>query len=259
KAFEEKKDELIQKLQMLCKMIFRPENLEIDFTGAREELPALDEEIGKLCSALYTESVEKEHFIPEPEKKNEGLTSQSRVQYVCRAGNFRKKGLPYDGSLKALQMLMDTEYLWTNVRVKNGAYGCQSSFGSTGESFFVSYRDPEIMKTLEIYENAAEYVRNFEVDERTMTKYIIGAIGELDLPKTPSKKGSYSRGAYLSGETKEEIQRRRDELLATTPEKIRSLAKYIDAFMEDKCLTVCGNAGKIKENEKIFDRIENLL
>ena len=259
KAFKEKKDELIRELQKLCKMIFRPENLEIDFTGAREELPALDEEIGKLCSMLYTEPVEKAHFIPEPEKKNEGLTSQSQVQYVCRAGNFRKKGLPYDGSLKVLQMLMDTEYLWTNVRVKGGAYGCQSSFGSTGESFFVSYRDPEIMKTLGVYENAAEYVRNFEVDERTMTKYIIGAIGELDLPKTPSKKGSYSRGAYLSGETKEEIQRRRDELLATTPEKIRSLAKYIDAFMEDKCLTVCGNAGKIKENEKIFDRIENLL
>jgi Zn-dependent M16 (insulinase) family peptidase len=76
---------------------------------------------------------------------------------------------------------------------------------------------------------------------------------------TPSAKGSFSKEAWLSGVTEEDLQKERDELLATTPEKIRSLAKYVDAFMEDECFVVAGNSGKIKENEKMFGRIENLF
>ena len=91
-----------------------------------------------------------------------------------------------------------------------------------------------------------------------MTKYVIGAIGELDTPMTPATKGGFSREAWLAGVTEADLQKERDEPLATTPEKIRSLAKYVDAFMEDECFVVAGNSGKIKENKKMFDHIENL-
>ena len=92
-----------------------------------------------------------------------------------------------------------------------------------------------------------------------MTKYVIGAIGELDTPMTPSAKGSFSKEAWLSGVTEEDLQKERDELLATTPEKIRSLAAYVDAFMGDECFACAGNTAKIRENEKLFGRIENLF
>lgn len=257
--YEKNAKGLIEKLQMLAKMIFRVENLRVDFTGAREVLPAFEEKISDLKKDLFTCEVMKGKFIPKLEKKNEGFMEPSQVQYVCRAGNYRKKGLPYDGSLKALKVMMGYEYLWMNVRVRGGAYGCMCNFGTGGESYFVSYRDPQLGKTVEIYQGAAEFIRNFQADERTMTKYVIGAIGELDTPMTPSAKGSFSKEAWLSGVTEEDLQRERDELLATTPEKIRSLAKYVEAFMEDECFVVAGNSGKIKENEKMFGRIENLF
>ena len=258
-GFGEKKSELVEKLHMLVKMVFRPENLEVDYTGAREDLPELEKELAEFKKALFVCDVPKGSFVPVLEKKNEGFMEPSQVQYVCRAGNFRKKGLPYDGSLRALKVMMGYEYLWMNVRVKNGAYGCMCGFLPTGESYFVSYRDPQLEKTVEVYKGASEFVRNFRADERTMTKYVIGAIGEMDTPLTPSAWGSYCRSAYLAGIDQKELQRRRDELLATTPEKIRSLAAYIDAFMEDDCIVAVGNSGKIKENEKLFQRIENLF
>lgn len=257
--FETRKAELIDKLQNLAKMVFRPENLEVDYIGSREDLPVLEECVRELREKLFTCDVAKGHFEPVMEKKNEGFMEPSQVQYVCRAGNFRQKGLPYDGSLRALKVMLGYEYLWMNVRVKNGAYGCMCNFLGTGESYFVSYRDPQLAKTVEVYEKAADFIRNYQADERTMTKYIIGAIGELDVPMTPAAKGGYSKGNYYAGVTQEMIQKNRDELLATTPEKIRSLAKYVDAFMEDDCFVVAGNAGKIKENKKLFGKIENLF
>lgn len=257
--FEEKKKEFTDKLSMLAKMIFRPENLRVDFAADRAQLSALFEEIRKFKESLFTEDVPKGKFVPKLSKKNEGFMVPSQVQYVCRAGNYAKKGLKYDGSLRALKVMMGYEYLWMNVRVRGGAYGCVANFGSTGESFFTSYRDPQLSNTVEVFEGAADFVRNFEADERTMTKYVIGAIGDMDTPMTPSALAGFSKDCYLDGTTEEDLQRERDELLATTPEKIRSLAKYIEAFMEDECFCVVGNTGKIKENEKMFGEIKNLF
>ena len=257
--FAAKKEALKERLVTLTKMIFRAENLRVDFTGAREVLPEMEAQIEAFKKDLFTCEVEKGSFVPELKKKNEGFMEPSQVQYVARTGNYRKKGLPYDGSLRALKVMMGYEYLWMNVRVRGGAYGCMCNFSTTGESYFVSYRDPNLGKTVETYQGAADFIRGFEADERTMTKYVIGAIGELDTPMTPATKGSFSKEAWLSGVTQEDLQRERDELLATTPEKIRSLAKYVDAFMEDECFVVAGNSGKIKENEKMFGCVENLL
>ena len=257
--FEGKKEELIAGLRTAAERIFRPENLEVDFTGSRDLLPSIEKEVERLKEGLYTGPVKKEEYIPVLEKKNEGLMCPSQVQYVCRAGNFRKKGLPYVGSLRVLKVMLGFEYLWMNIRVKNGAYDFLCNFASTGESVMVSYRDPQIKKTVEVYEGAAEYVRNFQADDRTMTKYIIGAVGAMDVPMTPSTLGSYSRDIYISGQTQEDLQRIRDEVLSASPEDIRGLAKYIDAIMEDDCFVVVGNSGKIKEAEKMFGRIENLF
>lgn len=257
--YDSRKAELKEKLKTLCKMIFRADNLRIDFTGAREELPKLEEQLEALKKDLFTCEVEKGHFVPKLEKKNEGFMEPSQVNYVCRAGNYRKKGLPYDGSLKALKVMMGYDYLWVNVRMRGGAYGCSGNFAPTGESYFVSYRDPQLTRTVDVYKNAAEYIRNFQADERTMTKFVIGAIGDLDLPMTPSAKGSFSKEAYLAGITEADLQKERDELLATTPEKIRSLAKYVEAFMEDDLFVVCGNTNMIKGNKELFGTIENLI
>lgn len=256
--FETRKDELAEKLQTLCRMIFRPENLMVDYTGSEESFLALETSVADLKESLYTCEVEKETYLPPVKKKNEGFMNSGQVQYVSRAGNFLKKGLPYTGVLHVLRVMMGYEYLWTNVRVKGGAYGCMCGFNRNGNSYFVSYRDPNLGATLDVYEKAAEFIAGYEADERTMTKYIIGAFSSLDVPLTAAGKGRRSKVAYMMGLTVEMLQKERDEILKATPEDIRNLSKYIDAFMEEDCLCVVGNEQKIRAEEDKFITLENL-
>ena len=155
--------------------------------------------------------------------------------------------------------MMAYDYLWKNIRVLGGAYGCMSSFAKNGDAAFVTYRDPNLKNSIDVFEKASEYLRNFEADDRTILQYIIGAISDLDTPKTPSSKGSYGLTAYLCNAKMEKIQKNRDELLGTTKQTIRDLAKYVDAFMSDGCLCVIGSSEKIEEAKDSFDKIEQLL
>jgi len=258
-GFEEKKAELTEKLQALCKMIFRPENLMVDFVGDEKAFESLEKPLEELKEKLYTCQVEREAYVPETGRKNEGFMTPGQVQYVCRAGNFRKKGLPYKGSLRVLKVMENYGYLWMNVRVKGGAYGCMSGFGKSGDCYFVSYRDPNLGKTLEVYEKAADAVAGFEADERTVTQYIIGAVSDLDMPLNPAARGLRSLSAYMTGQTYEMVQKERDEVLSATLSDIRGLAEYIRAFMEEDYLCVVGNAQKLKAEEDKFMKIENLF
>lgn len=259
KNYKEKKEELKEKLQDICEFLFRPENLMFDFTGSRDSYEKFANVVSGFVSELYTSKLEAEGFTVIPEKKNEAFMTAGQVQYVAKAGNFLKKGLPYTGALRMLKVIMGYDYLWNQVRVKGGAYGCMSGFSKNGDSFFVSYRDPNLAKTLENYENAVDYLRNFSGDDRTVTQYLIGAISDLDTPLTPQSKGLRSLSAYMTKQTEADFQRERDELLAANEETIRGLAKYVESFLEDDCICVVGAAAKVKENSELFYSVENLL
>mgnify|MGYP001107303948 CR=1 FL=1 len=254
-----KKEFLKKNLKALIHYIFRPENLLIDYTGTEEGLAGIEEKIAEFRSTLFTDEVSGTPYVPELSKKNEAFMTAGQVQYVCRAGNFLKKGLPFTGALKVLKVMMGYEYLWTQVRVKGGAYGCMCTFSRSGDSYFVSYRDPNLEKTIETYQEAADYVKNYVADERTVTQFIIGAVSELDTPMTPKGRGNYSLAGYLTGLTMDRIQQERDELLATTAETIKGLSCYIEAFMKDDCLCVVGNGEKIKEEKKLFLSVDQLF
>ena len=124
---------------------------------------------------------------------------------------------------------------------------------------FVSYRDPNLGKTLEVYDNAAAAVGDFQADERTMTQYIIGTISDMDTPMNPAAKGLYSLSAYMTGVTMELLQKEREQVLSTEPEDIRALAEHIKAFMEEELMCVVGNAQKIQEERDKFLEIKNLF
>ena len=257
--FDEKKEELVKILQTLLKMIFRPENLMVDFVGEEKAVGLLDAPVEAFKAALYTEAVEMAHYIPKVSRKNEGFLTSGQVNYVCRAGNFRKSGLNYTGALRVLKVMLGYEYLWINVRVKGGAYGCMCSFGRSGDSYFVSYRDPNLGRTIDIYEKAADAIAEFTADERTMTQYIIGAVSDLDVPMNPAAKGLYSLSAYMTGLDAAALQREREELLSATVEDIRALSAHIRAFMQEDLLCVVGTASKVKEEQDRFLKVENLF
>lgn len=259
KNFDDRKEELVQNLKELSRCIFKPENLLVDYTATKEGYPGLEQAVKDLKKELFTDKTEQTGFVPELTKKNEAFMTAGQVQYVCRAGNFTDKGLPYTGALKVLKVMMGYDYLWNNVRVKGGAYGCMCNFYKNGDAYFVSYRDPNLDKTIDVYEKAAEYIKNVKLDERTVTQFIIGAVSELDTPMTPATRGSYSLGGYLTGLSMERVQKERDELLATTQEELQGLYKYVQAFMGEDYLCVVGNGEKIKENKELFMSVDQLF
>lgn len=257
--FEQKKEEIFKNLKTAMKYIFRKENLLIDLIGTDEAKELLNGKISPLLQKLSQDPLSEMQDTPVVRKKNEGLTTSAQVQYVCRAGNYRKHGLDYVGTLRLLKTILGYEYLWNEVRVKGGAYGCMSSYGRNGESYFVSYRDPNLEHTIGIYEKAADFVRGFEADEEVMTKYIIGTISELDIPLTPRTRGSRSMYAYLSNLSYEELQKEREDILAASESDVRKLGDYIAAFMSDNNLCVVGNEEKIKEQRELFMNVAPLI
>lgn len=258
KQMGENPQRVISVLQQLITRIFGTARLQVSFTGTKE---AYDRACPLLAEFL--------NLLPEGEKegakaefslsrKNEGFMDASRIQYVARSGNFRKHGFAYQGTLKILKMILSYEYLWVNVRVKGGAYGCMNSFLRTGDSYFVSYRDPNLAATNEIYEKIPEYVAGFNADERDMTKYIIGTFGALDSPLTPESRGSRSMAAYLEELTYEEIQKERDEILNAQPADIRALSDLVASVLSDECLCVIGNEQAIRSEAQMFDSLQGL-
>ncbi len=167
--------------------------------------------------------------------------------------------MEYTGALKILKVILSYDYLWINLRVKGGAYGCMSGFGRSGEGYFASYRDPNLKETNQIYEGVVEYLENFQVEDRDMTKYVIGTISDMDVPYPPSTKGNRGLSAYLSGVTSEMMGKEREEVLNASQEDIRRLAPIVKAVLSTGSLCVIGNEEKIAAESSMFAETKNLF
>ncbi len=256
--FDQRKQELKERLEILGRKLFHREGLFVSVTCDKEGLETVREPFLSFVQKLPHARDEQidNHLILK--KKNEGFMTPSQVQYVARTGNFVSAGFGYTGALRILKVMMSYDYLWVNIRVKGGAYGCMSAFGRTGDSYFVSYRDPNLGKTNEVYEGIPDYLEQFSADDREMTKYIIGTVSELDTPLTPAAKGSRSLNAWFSGVTPEDLQKERDEVLTATQEQIRALAPYMRAILSEHALCVVGNEQKILAEKDLFGSVQML-
>lgn len=271
RTFDEKSDEIVYQLEETAKIIFKKEHLMIDLTCSEVEVDALLQPmIEQIEKNLPTE--EKEHTdgeMYENEKVglrakmqkvvSEAYTTSGMVQYDACAGDFTKAGYSYHGALNVLKVMMNYDYLWIRLRVQGGAYGCMSGFASNGSGYFTSYRDPNLKETYDVYEGAIDYVKNFEADERTMRKYIIGAISGIDTPLGAADKGGRSLSAWLCHTSYEELEKNRYELLHTDVETIRSLSGIVEAVVHSGIRCVVGSTSKIEENKEMFQKIEPLI
>ena len=157
-----------------------------------------------------------------------------------------------------VKTILGYEYLWNSIRVKGGAYGVMCSFLDMGYGFFVSYRDPHLSATNEVYKGVPEYLRTFQANERDMMKYVIGTISDMDTPLTPRAVGERSFAAYMTNMTEEDKQRERDEVLATDQEKVREAAKVVEAILSDEKICVIGGEEKVQRAENLFECIRVL-
>lgn len=255
KDFNNKKEEIISNLKQLLIYIFRKENLIISYTGDNDSYKTY---ISSLINELYNEEINKEPFEFVKEIKNEGFKTPSQVQYVARFGNFEEVG-DYTGAFQVFGMALRYDYLWTQVRVLGGAYGCMSQTSRQKDIYFVSYRDPNLERTNDVFEKVVDYIENFNPTEDELTKYIIGAIGTLDEPLTPRAKGDTDFIYYLKGITYEDLKKERDEVLNVTLNDIKALKPLLKAVLDQQIICTVGNESKVESAKSLFKEVKNLF
>ena len=256
--FDEKKEELIRNLKELSQRIFCADNMMISYTSAEEGIEPMREAFGVVRNGLNSGGRSGEACILHCTKRNEGFKTSSKVQYVARVGNFIDGGEEYTGALQILKVILSYDYLWQNIRVKGGAYGCMSNFNRIGESYLISYRDPNLEKTMEVYEGVVDYLENFSVDDRDMTKFVIGTISNIDRPMNPAAKGSRSMNLYMNHVTEEMIRKEREEILNASQKDIRALAVVLKAMLDAQQLCVIGSEEKIDACSGMFGEVRTL-
>lgn len=259
KELSESPKSVSDKLAAIAKKLFARNRMLISFTGNNEAYgnakPSLEKVIAGFNKMSAVGNQAEVHF----NTAKEAFIDASQIQYVAKTGDFICEGYEYTGALRLLRIILSYDYLWINVRVKGGAYGCMNTFLRSGESYFVSYRDPNLSDTLDVYDRIPEYIKSFSPDERDMTKYIIGTFSALDTPMNPEAKGSRSLSAYLEGITYEQIQKERNEILNAQPEDIRRLADLVEAVLKKDSICVIGNENMIKESARLFENVEKLI
>lgn len=235
-------------------------NMTIDEKNWQEIEPRLSSFLDQIPVAG---DFENESWTMTFESLNEGMTLPAQVNYVGKGVNLYEHGYKFHGSSLVINRYLRTSWLWDNIRVQGGAYGAFSLFDKlSGVMSFVSYRDPNLYETLQVFDQTAEYLTQIQLDKKELEKAIIGSIGDMDTYLLPDAKGLVSMLRYLIGETDDKRQKMREEILSTRQEDFREFGRWLEAFKEKGLVTVLGNQGNIaaaKERGVSFDKVWPVL
>lgn len=259
KQLDNRSDDLIADMEMIASLVFNKNNLIVGITCSEEDYQTFEQQFPRFLSQFKNQPVVTQTLPSVAKPANEALLSPSKVQYVIKGANFRKLGYTYTGRLNLLSNILSWDYLTSKIRIEGGAYGSWLSFNPEGLVVMSSYRDPKVVETLQVYDQMADFVRNFKANKQEMTRYIIGSIAKLDKPMTPSLKGSSAIGYCLKNITLEDRQKERDELLNTNQQDINQLAKMISDITTHANYCIYGNEEKLKTHQNLFDNLVEVV
>lgn len=259
KNFEASSNEIKNNLIKVYETIFNKNNLIVSVVGTESESEKLVSNINIILDNLKDDKFETPSVKWQPSKESEGIITASNVQFVAKGFNCAKIGYKYSGKMRVMENILVNEYLYTRVRLQGGAYGAIMEMHKDGNLAFVSYRDPNLTKTVSAYNEAYKFLEGADFTEKDMENFIIGTVGKIYKPLTPDKKGEKAVENYICDISYEDTQRERDEILSTTLEDIKSYANMIKMGMDQNYCCVVGNEGRIKENKDMFDKVSMLL
>ena len=244
--------------------------IDSDWDAVAKKLEAIRQTVVNRAAAIAnvtTDRAERDAFRPQlaafldglPERERsftpwpvpstrvaEGLTMPAQVNYVAKGANILKLGYKPTGATAVAMTLLNTAYLWDKVRVQGGAYGSGTGFTEvTGSFVFTSYRDPNLLQTLDAYDQAPGFLTRPH-DEGELTRSIIGVIGRMDAYQLPDAKGYTSMIQTLIGETAEHRQKRRDEVLGARLADFKALADVLAEVAKVGEVAVLGGESAIK-------------
>ena len=249
-------DEVAEEFKGITQNLFTKENIFVNITAPESDYKKIENRVVGLSQKLPSKKQSPAKLKFEIGPINEAFLTASSVQSVGKGINLFELGMEYSGRFDVLNAVLRTCFLWDRVRVQGGAYGSQSSFDSySGDYGLVSYRDPNLTETLDIYDQIGDYLDTLDISDKELTKILIGCVGRLDPPMTADRKGSISMVEYLTGKTYELKQKRRDELLSTRLGDIKSFAGLFRKIKESGNVCVLGNEEKIKKSKNSFDHL----
>lgn len=258
RKFTENPQAVCDELGSVASLLFSRHNLTATTTCGQEEMKAFSKGLENFVTTLPGKEVTFQVWALNPQKKDEGILTPSKVQYVIDGYDFKKLGYSWNGKMQVLSQILSTDYLQTKIRVMGGAYGGFSVFNPAGMVTFRSYRDPNLKETIENYRGIPEYLSEFSTDETSMTRYIIGTIAGLDEPLTASQKGNQAVTYYFTRQTQADLQRDRDEILSTTVDDIKGFAQMTRDILNQNNYCVYGNAEKIEREKALFENLVKL-
>ncbi len=249
------------KLRSITRLLFGRNNLKVGVAAPSKDKKSIKKMIDSFLVGLDKEARANERYLFDLTPKNEGLMTSSQVQYVGKAANFRSLGKGYDfsGTMLLLETIMRYDYLWLKIRVQGGAYGAFANIGRSGNVMFASYRDPNLAETFKVFDGIADYLRELDVSDREITKYIIGTMSGVDAPKTPKNIGQSARACYFQGITLADRQKTRDEILSATLKDVKNTAEMIDDCMKQNIVCALGNENVLKENARLFKSLRSII
>jgi len=198
--------------------------------------------------ALPAGAVVAEKWAPHKMTDFEAMTIPSRVNYVGKGASLYEMGYRFHGSAHVITRYLRTAWLWERIRVQGGAYGAMCLFDRlSGILTFVSYRDPNLSRTVEAFDQSARYLSDIELNDEELKKSIIGSIGDVDKYRLPDTKGYTSMVRHLCGETDEDRQKMREEILNTGASDFRAFGQVLETVADRGMVKVLGSQGAIQE------------
>jgi presequence protease len=223
---------LVNRAAMIC-------NITANAANVKRFIP----ELGSLLNALPRSEAAHQPWKRSDGPRAEALTIPTKVNYIAKGDDLIRLGYMPNGATSVIENYLRATWLWERVRVQGGAYGgfCSLDLRS-GVFAFLSYRDPNLLNTLDIYDETSKMLRQTQLSEAELTRSIIGTIGDIDAYQLPDAKGYSSMVRYLVGETEAIRQRRREEVLSTTARDFRVFSDVLDKVAAGGRIVVLGSA-----------------
>lgn len=257
--FDDKANSTLKKLEKYYKQIINSNDMIVTVINEKDHAQKFFEKLQKsVISKMSTEEIPKNDAPIKFFKLKEAYKTSSNVNYVAKSSDLKKQGFEYDSKITVLENILNTSYLYNQVRAKGGAYGVGIGVTLSGEVFVSSYRDPNIKNTIDAFDDMNKFIENMNFDEKEMKQFIIGAVNQFNPPMTTLTKGTRAINMYLAGRTIKDYEDFLSNMLSTKIDDLKKFAKLMQKSMKENHLCVVGNDTKIDENMELFDKVINI-
>ncbi|MGD9167360.1 MAG: insulinase family protein, partial [Syntrophobacterales bacterium] len=238
---------VLASLEHMRQTLVSRQNMIINATCDDKDWSEFNPHLDGFLEELPADDVQEFKWSPEEPAGFEGMIIPAQVNYVGKGANLYELGYRLHGSAHVISRYLRTAWLWDRVRVQGGAYGAFCLFNHlSGTLTFVSYRDPNLIKTIETFDETVEFLRSNDLTDDELTKSIIGTIGEIDRHLLPDAKGYTSMVRYLTDETEDKRQLLREHVLNTSVGEFRDFADVLEGVKQSGLVKVAGSASAIE-------------